>query len=95
MFLNVVVDGDDLQAAVNRPRSHHQWLPDVIRVEEDSLSPETARVLHQRGHDIEVMLDPGSLPKVNAVQRLSGGVLAAAADPRGPGFAGVVSPAPQ
>jgi gamma-glutamyltranspeptidase/glutathione hydrolase len=94
VFLNVVVDGDDLQAAVDRPRVHHQWRPDVLMVETDSLSPESARVLTQRGHSLEELATAGQLPKVNAVQRLPGGVLAAAADPRGPGVAGVVSPVP-
>ena len=94
VFLNVVVDGDELQAAVDRPRVHHQWRPDVLMVEADSLSPETVRVLTQRGHVLEELATAEQQPKVNAVQRLPGGVLAAAADPRGPGFAGVVSPVP-
>ncbi len=94
VFLNVVVDGDDLQSAVDRPRLHHQWRPDVLMVEPDSLSPETARVLTQRGHTLEELALATQQPKVNAVQRLPGGVLAAAADPRGPGSAGVVVPAP-
>ncbi len=94
VFLNVVVDGDDLQAAVDRPRVHHQWRPDTLMVETDSLSPETARVLTQRGHTLEELATAEQQPKVNAVQRLPGGVLAAAADPRGPGAAGVVTPAP-
>jgi gamma-glutamyltranspeptidase/glutathione hydrolase len=95
VFLNIVVDGDQLQTAVNRPRSHHQWLPDVIRVEEDTLSPETARVLRQRGHEIEVMRNPNSLPKVNIAGIAADGTYVAAGDPRGPGFAGVVSAAPK
>jgi gamma-glutamyltranspeptidase/glutathione hydrolase len=94
VFLNVVLDGDDLQAAVDRPRVHHQWLPDVLMVETDALSPETARVLTQRGHTLEELARVDQLPKVNAVQRLPGSVLAAAADPRGPGSAGVVVPVP-
>jgi gamma-glutamyltranspeptidase/glutathione hydrolase len=94
VFLNVVVDGDDLQAAVDRPRVHHQWRPDTLMVEPDSLSPETVRVLAQRGHSLEELATAEQQPKVNAVQRLPGGLLAAAADPRGPGAAGVVKPAP-
>jgi gamma-glutamyltranspeptidase/glutathione hydrolase len=94
VFLNVVVDRDDLQAAVDRPRVHHQWRPDILMVEPDSLSPETVRVLTQRGHSLEEMATAGQQPKVNAVQRLPGGLLAAAADPRGPGVAGVVVPVP-
>jgi gamma-glutamyltranspeptidase/glutathione hydrolase len=94
VFLNVVVDRDDLQAAVDRPRVHHQWRPDVLMIEPDSLSPETVRVLTQRGHSLEEMATAEKQPKVNAAQRIPGGVLAAAADPRGPGVAGVVVPVP-
>ena len=34
---------DELQAAVDRPRIHHQWMPDKLFFESDSLSPETRR----------------------------------------------------
>ena len=91
VLLNVIVDGDPLQAAVNRPRIHHQWMPDQIVTEPDSLSPETARELERRGHTIG---QRDHLGEVHAVRWLSNGRVEAAADPRGPGEAGVVSPAP-
>lgn len=91
VLLNLVVDGDQLQRAVDRPRLHHQWLPDVIRAEEDALSPETAAELERRGHRLERV---GRLGEVCAVRWLGGGAVEAAADPRGPGAAGVLVPAP-
>ena len=91
VLLNVVVDGDDIQAAVNRPRIHHQWMPDQIVVEPDALAPETARELERRGHELK---ERGRLGEVNAVRTTSDGIVEAAADPRGPGSAGVVTPAP-
>jgi gamma-glutamyltranspeptidase/glutathione hydrolase len=87
VLLNLVVDGDELQAAVDRPRIHHQWMPDVLRIEGESLSPETRRALERRGHEIELARQIG---EVSAVQGFVGGELMAAQDPRGPGAAGVV-----
>jgi len=89
VFLNLVVDGDELQAAVNRPRIHHQWLPDSISAEPDALSPETAASLRKRGHEIRPRK---SIGKVQAVRRGADGTVAAAGDPRGPGVAGVQRP---
>jgi gamma-glutamyltranspeptidase/glutathione hydrolase len=91
VLLNVIVDGDDIQAAINRPRIHHQWMPDEIAVEPDALSPETAMELKRRGYRLK---DRSRLGEVNAVRVTSDGAVEAAADPRGPGSAGVVQPAP-
>ena len=86
---NLVLDGDELQAAVNRPRIHHQWLPDRIDHELDALSPETRAELVRRGHGLQ---ERQAVGEVHAVHRLAAGELEAAADPRGPGSAGVVRP---
>jgi gamma-glutamyltranspeptidase/glutathione hydrolase len=76
---------------VDRPRIHHQWLPDRVEVEPDALAPETRTALEARGHRIVVT---EKLGEVHAVRRLADGSFEAAADPRGPGSAGVVRPAP-
>ena len=86
----LIVDGDALQEAVDRPRIHHQWMPDVLVAETDALSPETADVLERRGHELESVRAIG---EVHAVRFFSTGVVEAAQDPRGPGAAGVVRPA--
>jgi gamma-glutamyltranspeptidase/glutathione hydrolase len=91
VLLNVVADGDELQAAVNRPRIHHQWLPDAIFVEPDALAPETAAELERRGHELRGITAIGD---VAAVRRTADGGVAAAADPRGGGAAVVQHPAP-
>jgi len=89
VLLYLLVDGDPLQSAVDRPRLHHQWLPDLLRAEADALSPETIEELLRRGHQIEIWTRDA---KVNAVRYLEDGTFEAAADPRGPGSAGVVEP---
>ncbi|HUS06430.1 MAG TPA: gamma-glutamyltransferase, partial [Bryobacteraceae bacterium] len=52
-ILNVVDFGLNVQDAVDRPRFHHQWLPDVISLEH-GFSPDTIRLLEKRGHKIEI-----------------------------------------
>jgi gamma-glutamyltranspeptidase / glutathione hydrolase len=90
VLLGVIVDGDTLEAAVDRPRIHHQWLPDVVAVEPGALSSKTRAALRRRGHTLVITPRMG---EVDAVRRHADGCLDAVADPRGPGAAGVVPPA--
>jgi len=89
VLLNLIVDGDELQAAVDRPRLHHQWRPDALLAEPEALAPETASALVSRGHELRIV---DQLGEVSAVRRSAGGEVGAAQDPRGPGAAGVVRP---
>lgn len=91
VVLNLLVDGDPLQAALDRPRLHHQWLPDRLDVEADTLSPETRAELERRGHKIEVK-PPTEVAKIHAVHLFPDGRMEAASDPRGSGVGGVVEP---
>ncbi len=52
ILMGVVDYGMSIQEAVNAPRFHHQWLPDVLRVEQ-WFSPDTVKLLRQMGHKIE------------------------------------------
>jgi len=92
VLLNIVVDSDELQAAVNRPRIHHQWFPDAIFAEPDALAPETAAELKRRGHEVREIKAIGD---VSAVRRAADGGVEAGADPRGGGAAVVQHPAPE
>jgi gamma-glutamyltranspeptidase/glutathione hydrolase len=89
VLLNLLVDGDPLQAALDRPRLHHQWLPDRLDAEPDALSPETRAELERRGHKVEASVVTA---KVHAVHLLPDGRVEAASDPRGSGVGGVVDP---
>ena len=89
VLLNVMVDGDPLQTALDRPRIHHQWLPDRLEVEFDALAPETRAELERRGHTV---LASDATAKVHAVHRLADGRCEAGSDPRGTGAAGIVNP---
>jgi gamma-glutamyltranspeptidase/glutathione hydrolase len=87
VLLDVVVDGDTLQHAVDRPRVHHQWLPDELVYEPGALTGEEQHELARRGYTLRAV---DHLGEVDAVRRSSGGEIEAAADPRGPGAAEVV-----
>ncbi|SMF69766.1 gamma-glutamyltransferase 1 Threonine peptidase. MEROPS family T03 [Tistlia consotensis] len=51
-ILNVVDHGMDIQAAIDAPRIHHQWLPDKVFVEPYALSPDTRAKLAAMGYDL-------------------------------------------
>jgi gamma-glutamyltranspeptidase / glutathione hydrolase len=53
ILMGVVDYGMNIQEAVNAPRFHHQWLPDVLSVEQ-WFSPDAMRVLEHMGHKIEI-----------------------------------------
>lgn len=81
-FLNVQEFGMDMQQAVNAPRFHHQWLPDLIFYEKDHFPPELLSQLEDKGYDF----DGENMPEigyVDAVLVRSDGKLEGGADPRG------------
>ncbi|MDE2412355.1 MAG: gamma-glutamyltransferase [Sphingomonadales bacterium] len=55
VMVNVIDHGMTLTDAVNAPRIHAQWLPDVIFHEKDALSADTRAALVAKGHKLEQM----------------------------------------
>jgi len=53
-ILNAIDYGMDVQEAVDAPRFHQQWLPDVTNVERFALSPDTRKMLQDMGHNLGV-----------------------------------------
>jgi len=53
-ILNVIDYGMNVQEAVDAPRFHQQWLPDVTNVETFALSPDTRKLLEGMGHNLGV-----------------------------------------
>jgi len=49
-ILNVVDYGMTISEAVDAPRIHNQWLPDVTNAEAFALSPDTRKILEGMGH---------------------------------------------
>jgi gamma-glutamyltranspeptidase/glutathione hydrolase len=50
IVMNVIDHGMDVEEAVASPRFYHQWKPDQIRFERDSISVETRSTLEAMGH---------------------------------------------
>jgi gamma-glutamyltranspeptidase/glutathione hydrolase len=92
VILGVVVDGESLESAVERPRLHHQWQPDRLHLETQALDAHGRQRLVDMGHTIELDDPREDSAKVHAVAWEKGGVSIAAADFRGPGVAAVVQP---
>ena len=65
-IVNVVDHGMSLQEAVDAPRIHHQWQPDVIYAEPFALSADTARALAAMGHKIVVQKAWGAVEAIMA-----------------------------
>ena len=51
-IINVIDYGMSVQEAVDAPRFHQQWLPDVTNVETFALSPDTRKILEGMGHKL-------------------------------------------
>ena len=52
VMMNVIDYRMHLQEAVDAPRIHHQWLPDVIHYERNALSADTINRLKAKGHTL-------------------------------------------
>lgn len=87
VLINIIDHKMNLQQAVNAPRLHHQWLPDIVNYEPYGLARDVVDALSAKGHrfgyfaddmmymgDVEsVMVEPGTA------------TLLGASDPRNPG----------
>lgn len=58
VLMGVVDYGMNIQEAVNAPRFHNQWLPDVVNVEK-WFSPDTLNVLRSMGYKVQIGLGEG------------------------------------
>ena len=80
VIINVADYNMSVSEAVDIGRFHHQWLPDIISYESESIDSLTLRELTAMGHKIVLRTSIGS---INAVQILPDGEMAGAADRRG------------
>jgi len=88
MLINVIDHGMNIADASAQPRMHHQWYPDLLRLE-SGFSPDTVRLLRQRGHKINM-----PQPSMGSIQTAAykDDLFRGASDPRRPN-AGSAAPA--
>ena len=85
VILNVVDFGYDIRKAVDLPRIHHQWYPDVVSIEEDVFSPESREVFEKKGYKVKDIAQLGLIEAISVDNQT--GEVSGASDRRGVGLA--------
>jgi len=83
-LVNVIDFKMNIAEAASMPRMHHQWLPDMLRLE-TGFSPDTIRILKNMGHEVKVMPTMGRIQTV----QFDNGLFFGASDPRNPDGAAI------
>ena len=73
-----------MQEAVDANRFHHQWLPDALIVEKNTLSEEIKNSLNDLGHKI---VERNSIGRMDCILIKEDGSLEGGADKRGDNIA--------
>jgi gamma-glutamyltranspeptidase/glutathione hydrolase len=87
VIVNVIDHGMDLQEAIDAPRFHHQWLPDVIFWERLGVNPDTRALLEKMGHAFREIPGmsrnaPSDIGDAHGVMIDASGMRLGASDPR-------------
>lgn len=77
-IVNIIDFGMTAKEAVNKPKFHHQWLPDVVMIEDD-FNPVTAQKLKEMGYTLK---NVGKIGRTELIL-LKDGIIHAVADKRG------------
>ncbi len=63
-FLNVTLHDMTIKEAVDAPRFHSQWMPDLIEYEKNSLSKKIIKQLEEMGHNLKLR---GNIGEANGI----------------------------
>ena len=85
VIVNVIDHGMNIQRAINAPRIHHQWMPDIVRYEPHALPDDVLIALRKKGHKLKIDQDylyPGDVEAI--MIDIKTGMRLGASDPRNP-----------
>ncbi|MEZ9199288.1 gamma-glutamyltransferase [Shewanella sp. 10N.286.54.B9] len=68
VIMNVIDHDFNIAEATNAARVHHQWLPDVLRVEH-TLNLDTRQLLEEKGHKVKVNNSMGSTQSIMVTEQ--------------------------
>jgi gamma-glutamyltranspeptidase/glutathione hydrolase len=89
-ILNIIAFDMSAKDAVNKPKFHHQWLPDEVFVEKD-MNKNTIAALEKMGYKISIR---GAIGRTEVIKVISKNKIEIAADKRGDDAAEGFSPLP-
>jgi len=94
LILNLIDFDMNIQDAIAAPRFHHQWLPDVLKIEKRGTTRDSEKLLRRMGHEIDWFeMKAGSGNPAGRVMGIvvdrRSGFLTGAADTRSPNRAAV------
>jgi len=82
--LEFMQGGNDVAAWINKPRFHHQYLPDVVQYEQGAFTPEMVKQLQAKGHKLKPMRYYGNMHAI--LWNKKTGKVFGASDKRGEGI---------
>ena len=85
IIISVIDHGLNIQEAIDFPRTHSQWKPDVIFFEDEALTEETKKVLKNLNHKFYEDIAPGGTPylaRTHGIEKKNGRFIVGA-DKRG------------
>ncbi|HET7000213.1 MAG TPA: gamma-glutamyltransferase [Puia sp.] len=78
-LIDIIEFGMSVSDAVNKPKFHHQWLPDILEVEKDFPKP-VAEQLEKMGYHVQ---ERGAIGRTEVIRISPSGEVEAVADRRG------------
>jgi len=77
--LNLIDFNMNISEAITAGRVHHQWLPDILRIEKFATTADSWRLLETMGHRVDLVRGQGS---VMGIVIEGGSAYYGASDPR-------------
>jgi gamma-glutamyltranspeptidase/glutathione hydrolase len=85
VIVNIVDHSMNIRQAIEAPRIHHQWLPDVVNIEPFGVADDVVTALTAKGHRLKPYPETPYAGDVEGIMIEAGsGIRLGASDPRNP-----------